>query len=255
MTTRTMQSGGYRYIPGVMQYSAGVGALDGFTIVRECFAEPVPLRQGFEAIARRLDDLGRPRTAFCACELRSPGQFSEEAFAAFNRDYADTLRDWGIMEGDDNPIARSNVCPAFDAPEEPGFHAFCYTLPSAGAPPTFVIAGSGEAPEGQGDYASVTVRYGDTSESGLKEKAAFVLGEMERRLAFFDASWPDTTGVQLYTVFDIHSVFVGEMTARGATRNGVAWHNCRPPVIGLDFEMDCRRVLEEKVLMSGNGPE
>ena len=36
-------AGGYRYIPGVFQYSAGVGALDGFQIERVTFQTPVPL--------------------------------------------------------------------------------------------------------------------------------------------------------------------------------------------------------------------
>ena len=248
MQTKEMKAGGYRYIPGVMQYSAGVGPLEGYTIVRERFSKPVPMAKGFELIGKRLEEMGQPKTAFCACELRSPGQFSEEAFAAFNKVYAGTLREWGVMEGDDNPVARSNVCPVHNPPVEPSFHAFCYTVPSSDNAASFVIAGSGEAPEGKGDYASVTVCHGDTSEKGLREKAKFVLGEMERRMSFFGAGWEQTTAVQLYTVFDAHPLFVSQMAERGVIENGITWHNCKPPVVGLDFEMDCRRVLNERVL-------
>ncbi len=247
MAVRPMLAGHYTYIPGVMQYSAGVAAMSGYRIERVRFTDPVALDDGFSCIARHLEAIGRPRAAFCACELRSPGQFSEAGFTAFNAAYAEVLRGWGIMHGDDNPVARANVCPDAGAPATPSFHAFCYTVPDAAAVPSFVIAGSGEAPEGQGDYASVTVRLGDTSPDGLHEKARFVLGEMERRMAHFDAGWADVTATQLYTVHDAYPLMAAEMAARGALRHGLTWHLHRPPVTGLDFEMDCRRVFVELV--------
>lgn len=248
MSAAAMTQGGYLYIPGVMQYSAGVAAMDGFRIERVRFSKPVPLNAGFQRISGHLEAIGRPKTALCACELRSPGQFSESGFAAFNADYARVLRDWRIMQGDDNPIARANVCPEIGPPAEPSFHAFCYTVPDPAAPKSFVIAGSGEAPEGQGDYKSVTIRLDDTSTEGLREKARFVLGEMERRMAFFDASWADVTGTQLYTVFDAYPLLADEFCVRGAAPHGLTWHYHRPPVEGLDFEMDCRRVAVERVV-------
>ena len=45
------QSGGYRFMPGVSQYSCGIGALPGFAIERVRFSKVVPLKQGFEKIA------------------------------------------------------------------------------------------------------------------------------------------------------------------------------------------------------------
>ena len=248
MQTRTNEAGGYRYIPGVMQYSAGVAALDGYRLVRVRFSDVVPMVEGFERIAAHLKTVGRPLNAFCACEMRSPGQFSEEGFEAFNRIYVGTLRDWGVMEGDDNPVARSNVCPEFGAPAEPGFHAFVYTVEDPSAPRTFAIAGSGEAPEGKGNYRDHTVRLGDVSVEGLREKAAFVLGEMERRMAHFDAGWSDTTAAQFYTVHDLHPLIATEVAPRGAHRNGMSWHFNRPPIVDLEFEMDCRRIFDEIVL-------
>lgn len=244
-----MNAGGYRYIPGVMQYSAGVAAVDGFRIVRVCLSRPVLMDEGFRIIQQQLSDEDRPLAAFCACELRSPAQFSESAFQSFNCRYADVLREWGIMVGDDNPVARSNVCPAWNPPDSVCFHAFSYTVEDQDCDASFVIAGSGEAPEGHSDYASVTIRHGDTSESGIRDKARFVIGEMERRMSFFKAGWVDTTAVQLYTVHDAYQVLIDQMTTSEAARNGITWHNCRPPVVGLDFEMDCRRVLKEEVMV------
>ncbi len=125
---------GYRFMPGVSQYSAGVAALPGFTLERVRFARPVPLRQGFERIAQILKDAGRPLTAFAACELRSPAPFTESGFVKFNEEYTGTLKAWGLMPDGVNPVARSNVCPKIDPPSEPGFHAFSYTVAAANAP-------------------------------------------------------------------------------------------------------------------------
>src|SRR6056300_1529749 len=111
MKTKEMKKGGYEYIPGVMQYSGGVSSLPGFQIVRVRFMQPVPMEIGFQRIAAHLEQTCRPKTSFCACELRSPGQFTQAGFEEFNRNYANTLSDWQIMEGNDNPVARSNVCP------------------------------------------------------------------------------------------------------------------------------------------------
>lgn len=104
--------------PGVTQYSAGVAAMPGFRLERVRFARPVPLRRGFQRIAAILAAADRPHAAFCACELRSPAPFTEEGFRAFNEIYIGTLADWGIMSGDDNPVARSNVCPEIAPPAE-----------------------------------------------------------------------------------------------------------------------------------------
>ena len=249
MKTKEMKRGGYEYIPGVMQYSGGVSSLPGFQIVRVRFMQPVPMEVGFQRIATHLEQAGRPKTAFCACELRSPGQFTQAGFEEFNLNYANTLRDWQIMGGNDNPVARSNVCPAVNAPDSPSFHAFCYTVEAEANEQSLVIAGSGEAPEGKGNYADVAISHGDISERGISSKAEFVLREMERRMSFFQSNWASITAVQLYTVYDAHHVLVKEMAERKVLEHGITWHNCRPPVIGLDFEMDCRRVFEENVLL------
>jgi hypothetical protein len=239
---------GYRYIPGPFQYSGGVAALGGHQIERLQFFEPVPLDEGFKRIEHYLKERGLKPTAFCACELRSPAPFTDEGFRAFNRAYVGTLERWGIVKGDANPVARSNVCPAVAPPAAPSFHAFSIAVPSEGTAKTFVIAGSGEAKEGEGSYASRTVRYRDVSALAMREKASFVLGEMERRMRLVGAHWRDTTATQLYTVHDPHPFLADEIVARGAARHGLTWHLASPPVIDLEYEMDCRAVVVERVL-------
>lgn len=246
-STLEMSGGNYSYIPAVFQYSAGVAAAPGYAIERVRFARPVPLAEGFERIAALIEAAGRPLAALCACELRSPGQFTEEGFRAFNRAYAEVLERWAIVKGETNPVARSNVCPEVDPPSEPSFHAFAFTVPAADAERSFVIAGSGEAPEKKGNYKDHIIRRGDVSPAGLREKARFVLGEMERRMGLFGAGWRDATAVQLYTVYDVHPLLAEEFGRRGVLRHGLTWHYNRPPVVDLDFEMDCRCVHRERV--------
>jgi hypothetical protein len=242
-------AGGYRYLKGVFQYSAGVAAEPGFEIERVRFRRPLPLAEGFRVVEAQIRGMERPLTAFCACELRSPAPFTEEGFTAFNRVYVGTLERWGLYRGGLNPVARSNVCPEVNPPSEPSLHAFSYTVPADDDVTTsFVIAGSGEAPEGRGNYRDHIVRRGDASPAGLLEKARWVLGEMERRMGALGFVWRDSTATQLYTIHDVHPFLADQIVRRGAAAGGLTWHFCRPPVVELDYEMDVRGVARELVL-------
>ena len=151
METALFQPGGYRYVRGPFQYSGGVAAEPGFAIERVRFARPRPIEAGFQDIEDYLGSISRPTTAFCACELRSPAPFTDAGFIAFNRVYVGTLERWGIFKDEENPVARSNVCPVIDPPPEPSFEAFSYTVTAAGdAPQSFVAAGPADAREGAG---------------------------------------------------------------------------------------------------------
>jgi hypothetical protein len=99
---------GYRFLPGVSQYSCGIAALPGFTIERVRFADPVPLKMGFQRISDIFRQAGGPLVAFGACELRSPAPFIEEGFKAFNEIYLKTLIEWGVMKHGVNPAVRND---------------------------------------------------------------------------------------------------------------------------------------------------
>ena len=245
MTIQVFAAGGYRFIPAVFQYSGGVAAEPGFRIERVMFRKPLPLAQGFRRAESIIKERGRPLTAFCACELRSPLPFSDEGFREFNELYVQTLAQWGIYNDRINPVARSNVCPEIGPPAEPSFHAFAFTVPSEDRKPTFVVAGSGEAREGGATYRERTVRYGETGDDAMREKALFVLGEMERRLGLLGQSWarrrrPRSTRCTI----SIRSSATRSCAA-GAAPAGLTWHFCRPPVQGLEYEMDCRGIAVE----------
>jgi hypothetical protein len=246
--TQHFSTGDYDFIPAVFQYSSGAAAHANFEIERVRFDRLVPLVEGFSRIAEYIRAAGRPLTAFCACELRSPAVVDEAGFRRFNEHYVKTLAEWGIFDGTTNPVARSNVCPEINPPAEPSFYAFSFTRPKQGATPTFVIAGGAEARDGAGSYPERIVRYRETGRDALQDKASATIGSMERRLAAFGRGWNDTTAVQIYSVFDFHAVVADQLVARGAARSGLTWHFARPPVVDLDFEMDCRRVVRETVI-------
>lgn len=248
--TAIFEPGGYRYVRGPFQYSGGVAAEVGYAIERVRFATPRPIDQGFAEIEAYLGSVGRPVTSFCACELRSPAPFTEEGFIAFNRSYIGTLERWGIFKDEENPVARSNVCPEIHAPGEPSFEAFSYTVPAAqsGNVKSFVIAGSGEASEKPGNYNERIIRLGETSPDALREKAQYVLGAMEGRMEALGMGWGDVTTSQVYTVHDLHPFLADEIVTRGAAPGGLTWYYARPPVVGLEYEMDVRGVPVERVI-------
>ena len=244
--TATFAAGGYRYVPAVMQYSAGVAAERGFVIERAQFARPVPLDAGFAAAEAFLKARDREPTAFCACELRSPAPFTEQGFAAFNRQYVETLERWGVYRDGVNPVARTNVCPVIDPPTTPSMHAFSYTMP-AGANParTFVVAGSGETREGGTSYRENIVALGDVSIDGLRQKVRHVVAQMQRRLEALGFTLHDVAVANAYTAHDCGPLLRGEIFERGLARDGLTLQLCLPPVVDLEFEMDVRCTAAE----------
>jgi hypothetical protein len=248
-TLHQFAPGGYAFLEGGFPYSAGVIAQPGFALQRARFAQPLPMAEGFAAIAAHLRSLGRPPTALAAAELRSPQPFSFDGFHAFNVGYVDVLSQWGLVRNGLNPVARSNVCPLFDAPAEPSFFAFSYTVERSepAAPAGFVVAGSGEWPEG-GRFPQDIVARGDVSALGLDAKAGYVLATMQDRTRGLGADWASLTACHVYTVHDFHASLAPHFARTGLTRIGLTWQVCRPPIVELEFEMDVRAVAVERVL-------
>ena len=110
---------------------------------------------------------------------------------------------------------------------------------------SFVVAGSGEWPEG-GRFPEDIVAHGDLSPGGLKRKCDWVLDTMEYRMKRLGVGWRQEAVTQIYTVHDIHAL-VPRIQQR-VQPSGITRHNCRPPIEGLDYEMDVRGVSVERVL-------
>ena len=237
-------NGNYRFLPGIAPYSCGVVSAPGFEIVHVTLHRPVPYRDGFARIEQFLAAAGRPKAALCAMELRSPRPFSFAGFAEFNAAYAAILESWGLFVDGQNPVARTNVAPEIRPPSEPSLYGFSYTRKSVRAqPPTFVVAGAGELPEGRLAQEFI-VAYGDTSAEGMHSKAHFVLDLMENRLHGLGVDWSSVSDTDLYTIHSLDRLLPGLVLQRLgiAGEHGVQWHFSRPPIEGIEFEMDLRGV-------------
>ena len=240
-------AGQYRFLPGIEPYSAGVVAMAGAEIVHATLAAPVPWRAGFSLIERHLEGLGRTRAALCAVQLRLPAPLSFEGFVDFNRGYRALLDGWGLLVDGRNPIARTNVAPVVGAPAEPSLYACSYTVPAdPGLATTFVVAGSGELRPGSLSADGI-VRRGETSPDAMREKAAYVMGVMGARLAGLGVGWAGVNAVSIYTPHPVEP-FVLDTVLRPmgpAAVHGLRWFPSRPPIAGLEYEMDVRGVRRE----------
>ena len=246
---RDHPTGDYRYMPGISAFSCGTVARPGHEIVHVTLGAPAPWREGFARIERHLREVKRSKTALCGIELRSPAPFTFDGFATFNEGYRKLLAEWDILVGDDNPIPRTNVAPVAAAPSELSLYAFSYTQPGATPEPTFIVAGAGELKDrAQGPEG--IVRHGDTSPDGMREKARFVMAIMQDRLRTLGGDWPRVTAIDIYTAEPIHHLVLDEILKRAgaAAIHGVHWYPSRPPIQGLDYEMDLRGVARELVL-------
>jgi hypothetical protein len=241
--------GGYSFLKGISPYSAGAVAQPGFAIEHARLRAPLAVTAGFDAIDAHLKSLSRPRTALCAIELRSPRPFTFQGFSDFNARYVGILKSWELLQDGLNPIARTNVAPEFGPPAEPSLFGFSYTVVSAKAKPSFVVAGAGELPEGSLDPHDV-VRKGETTTEALREKARFVMSLMDGRLRGLGARWADVTQTNLYTVHPVCPWLSSEvLTKMGpAQLQGVNWYLARPPIVSIEFEMDLRGVSHETMI-------
>jgi len=89
---------------------------------------------------------------------------------------------------------------------------------------------------------------GDTSPEGMQKKLAYLVGAVTDRIAELGFGWRDATHVELYSGVEIPGALATlAQRAEGAAPRGVRWHHGRPPVTGLEVELEARAVLREEV--------
>lgn len=236
--------GGFRFLPGSPVFAGGAVAEPGFAIVHALLSRWLPLEQGYELVERHLQATGRPMQALCGMQLRLPRQLSLDDFTAFNAPYVARLERWGVVENRANPVSRTNVAPAEAAPGEASLHAFTYTIPYQGKARTFTMSGMTE----RGPGGNI-VAMGDDSPEGMRDKLGYVIGSVGDRLAELGFGWGDATHVELYSGVEIPGA-LGTLAARaaGSLPRGVRWYHGRPPVTGLEVELEARAVLREEIV-------
>lgn len=244
--------GNYCFLSGIAPYSSGAVAMPGYEIFHVSLQQVLPYKQGFDLIDRHLEAQGATRNALCGIELRSPKPFSFEGFEEFNQDYRSLLANWDLLVDGHNPIARTNVVPEVRPPAEPSLYAFSYTVRCSGkdTPVTFVVAGAGELHGGELSPEAI-LRAGDKSTDAMMEKAAHVMGIMKVRLDGLQVAWSNVTAADIYTVHPIEPFIASEILEKmgKAAVHGVHYYYSRPPIIGVEFEMDMRGIRREIRLM------
>jgi hypothetical protein len=261
------EQGGYQFLPGVPFLSFGVVAADGFEIVRTTFRQPRPFAAGLAEIERLLEGSGLPLHALCGLELRSARPLSPQEFDEFNQEYTGHLKAAGLLVGDDVPVARTNV--AFSASRRitkgvsgaPNvtIHAWSHSRPTAGGvratAPTFVLAGMPEIRNfraaGLGrEPADIVARCETTADgfptpTALRQKTEYILTALDQRMRTLGVEWADVSGVQFYTVHDVHPLLADLILPRlgVAARLGVEWHHAWPP--GVQLEIGVRGIRQE----------
>lgn len=239
--------GDFTFIRGIGPFSAGVRAHPGFGIVHRSFKPYASLNRGYDLIERHLNDAGRPMAALCGIQLRIPQPLSREGFEQFNRPYIEKLRGWGLEIDGSNPVTRTNVVLEVNPIAEPSIASFFYTLASADDRPNWVISGVPEMMSRDG--AIQIVAAGDTSTEGMQQKTQRVLDVIERHLTELQLNWRQATTVNLYTIHDLHPQLTSMILPRiGAAQIGVTLHHSRPPVTGLELEIDAWSVCREEIL-------
>jgi hypothetical protein len=240
-------AGGYWFLPAIQAYSAGVMADDGHHLVHLRLCDPVPLGAGMD-VARRLvgEVFGRPLAALCAVELRSPRPLGFREFAEFNTSYVSILERLKLLVRGVNPVARTNVVPVYDPPPEPSLTGFSFTVPWASGDPvgTFITSGAAET---AGLSPALIVRRGEHDAGALREKAAYTLGRIRRRVLDLGGRPDAITGVNVYTAHPVDAEIRAAVFRESGGPACVQWHAATPPIRELEFEVDVRSVELEMV--------
>lgn len=244
------QRGNFRFTKGSAFYASAVIADPGFEIVRAVFENPVPLAAGFDAIQNEIKRRGRPVQALCGLELRAPAPYlNRPLFMEFNSMYVDRLRSLDLLVDGLVPVTRANLAVPDASVKEQCVYAFLYTAPSNVNRPTFATSAAADLRH-KPDGTVENVAAGDTSEEGLREKVSFVARVVDGKLQEIGASWDLATQIRIYTVHQIGALFpevILPLAGSGA-RHGLTWYYVRPPVEGLEVEIDVRGVLQEVVI-------
>jgi hypothetical protein len=241
--------GNYSFIRGGGPFSSGCVARPGFEIVHAAIRPFVPLARGFDLVEQHLKKQGRQIDALCGMHLRIPQPLSFKGFEEFNRPYIERLKSWGLEVDGANPVARTNVALEVSPVPEAMLAGFFYTDKSDASAATFVLSGAAEM-RVDADGKRELVAAGDISADGIRRKLEAVIEALNGHLRELNLSWHLATTVNLYTVHEVHHLLASTLLPAigAASQVGVSWHYSRPPVTGLEVEIDAHAVRRELIL-------
>lgn len=252
MTLNDHLKGNYRFLTGIAPYSSGVIAMPGYEIIRVRLKHPLPVNEPiFDRIEHYLSDVGRPIHALCAIEFRIPKPLSFDGFMKFNDSYQERLKDKGLLLGDINPLARTNISTVEFDLKEPSLYAFSYTaqVNEGLSESSFIVAGAGDLTDQTDLSVSAIVRPNETSTDALAEKVGVVMDVMQERISGLGVDWDEVSKIDVYSTIPLQSVLVNSILNRAglAGLHGVNWYYSNPPIQGLIYEMDMRGIRKELI--------
>ena len=241
-------NGHYYFLKGIDPYSCGVVAEPGHEIVHVTLTHLIPWHEGFVKIGAYLKLIGQSRNALCAIQLRCPEPFTMEGFITFNQEYCSVLQDWNLYIDGLNPLARTNVAPVINPPRESMLYGFSYVQPTNDSyQSTFVVAGAGELIDGILNPEGIIRRH-ETSIEAMREKIIYVVEVMRDRLAKLGGRWEIVNRINMYTNRNISHLAEDLVLPSVNQLHGLNWYQSRPPVVGIEYEMDLRGVNREQCL-------
>jgi hypothetical protein len=244
--------GNYSFVRGIGPFSAAVKAAPGFEIVHVRFLPLIPLNQGYARLEQHLARNNRPIEALCGMELRIPRPLSREAFDEFNQPYIQRLKNWGLEVGEANPVTRTNVAYEINTIAEPSLAGFYYTAAAPGnagtSAPNFVLSGAPEIASREG--AVQIVARGDTTPDGIRRKTECIVEVLGRHLAEMSLGWQAASAINLYAVHEMRAALAEVLLPAlgSAAHCGITWHYSRPPVTGLEVEIDARATRTDLII-------
>lgn len=239
------KAGAYKILPGGAAFCSGVLPYEGYEIVRVLLRPWIPLEQGYGFIENYLKSVGRPVQSFCGIELRVPAPLAMNDWSSFNVPYLAQLRKWGLIFSDQSAVCRSNIALTLNAPTTTSLCAFSYTSPTSAKNKTFFLSGQADI-----DANGKAIADGDTGPAAMQKRARFTIVTVSATLAKLGVSWHDTTQVAFFHANDIPDLW--EPTLLGslgeALSRGVLVYRARPPIAGLEVELEARAVRQEFVV-------
>jgi enamine deaminase RidA (YjgF/YER057c/UK114 family) len=239
------KAGAYKILPGGAAFCAGIIPYEGYEVVRVLLRSWIPLEQGYTFIESYLKSVGRPVQAFCGIELRVPAPLAFKDWSSFNVPYLEQLHKWGLIFGDYSGVCRSNIALALHPPATTSLCAFTYTAPTSGKVKTFFLSGQADI-----DASGKIISEGDIGPAAMQMRARYTIDTVGATLAKLGVSWQDTTQIAFFHAHDIPDLWGAELLGSlgEALRRGVLVYRARPPIAGLEVELEARAVRQEIVV-------
>jgi len=244
-TTREFAAGNYRFIPAVFQYSSGAAADPGYEVERVRFDRLVPLADGFAQVANYIQAAGRPLTSFCAASCVRPRPSPRTVSGPSTSITSRRSPNGDCSTG--RPIRWRAAMSAPRSIRRPS-HRFMRS-PSPGRVKRGAELRHCRRRRGARGAAAIPSASCATATQpeGVREKVRFTAGEMEGVSARSGSAGRTRQRCRPTpcTILSRDGRRAGP-PRRDAFRPDLAL--CAPPVIDLEFEMDCRRVTRETVI-------